>query len=109
RPVGDRAPLLGRPGHGGDDVVPVLATDGVNAALSFRRTHFIASLAGASLASGGVSSAPGHRNGAWGCVVPEARRLAPCGVRPGACGAHAHPGTAGRRLMNTTSGLPVAG
>ena len=40
-------------------------------------THFMASLAGASLASGGVSSAPGHRNGAWGAL---------CGVRPGACG-----------------------
>src|SRR5690348_7454763 len=24
----------------------------------------------------------GHRNGAWGCVVPEARRPALCGVRP---------------------------
>jgi len=45
-----------------------------------------ASLAGASLASGGVSSPPGHRNGAWGCVVPEARQLALCGVRPGGCG-----------------------
>jgi len=33
----------------------------------------MASLAGASLASEGVSLPPGHRNGAWGCVVPEAR------------------------------------
>src|SRR6516165_10924682 len=32
---------------------------------------------GASLASGGWSSAPGHRNDAWGAL---------CGVRPGACG-----------------------
>src|SRR5262249_48238240 len=32
------------------------------------------------------SSPPGHRNGAWGCVVPEARRRALCGVRPGGCG-----------------------
>src|SRR5262249_14900657 len=38
----------------------------------------IASLAGASLASGGVSSPPGPRNGAWGAL---------CGVRPGGCGA----------------------
>jgi hypothetical protein len=37
----------------------------------------IASLAGASLASGGGSSPPGHRNGAWGAF---------CGVRPGGCG-----------------------
>src|SRR4029077_4285130 len=37
----------------------------------------MASLAGASLASGGVSSPPGHRNGAWGAL---------CGVRPGGCG-----------------------
>src|SRR6266851_1924627 len=36
----------------------------------------MASFAGASLSSGGVSSPPGHRNGAWG---------ASCGVRPG-CG-----------------------
>src|SRR5262249_39428358 len=52
-------------------------------------TSLLAPLAGASLASGGWSSAPGHRNGAWGCVVPEARRPALCGVRPGACGARA--------------------
>src|SRR5262249_6324483 len=39
--------------------------------------HLIASLAGASLASGGWSSPPGHRNGAWGAL---------CGVRPGGCG-----------------------
>jgi len=32
---------------------------------------------GASLASGGVSSPPGPRNGAWGAF---------CGVRPGGCG-----------------------
>ena len=32
------------------------------------------------------SSPPGHRNGARGCVVPKARRLALCGVRPGGCG-----------------------
>jgi hypothetical protein len=46
-------------------------------------TGFIASLAGAShgraggaqsCGAAGVSSPPGHRNGAWGCVVPEARR-----------------------------------
>jgi len=37
----------------------------------------MASLAGASLASGGVSSPPGHRNGAWGALG---------GVRPGGCG-----------------------
>src|SRR5215471_20016716 len=37
----------------------------------------IASLAGASLASGGVSSLPAHRNDAWGAL---------CGVRPGGCG-----------------------
>jgi len=37
----------------------------------------MASLAGASLASEGVSSPPGHRNGAWGAL---------CGVRPGGCG-----------------------
>jgi len=55
----------------------------------------MASLAGAPLGraggaqnrgAGGVSSPPGHRNGAWGCVVPEARRPALCGVRPGGCG-----------------------
>src|SRR5215831_19747887 len=39
------------------------------------------------IAARGVgSSAPGHRTGAWGCVVPEARPLALCSVRPGACG-----------------------
>jgi len=66
--------------------------------------HIIASLAGASLGraggaqdrgAGGVSSPPGHTScrrraskhcGAWGCVVPKARRLALCGVRPGGCG-----------------------
>src|SRR5215472_13698544 len=37
---------------------------------------------GASLASEGGPRRRGHRNGAWGRVVPEARRLAPCGVRP---------------------------
>jgi len=40
-------------------------------------------------------SPPGHTSfrrragqhcGAWGCVVPEARRAALCGVRPGGCG-----------------------
>jgi len=63
----------------------------------------MASLAGAPLdraggaqnrGAGGVSSPPGHRNGAWGCVAPEARRPAlcrrrageRCGVRPGGCG-----------------------
>ncbi len=60
-----------------------------------RQSHLSAPLAGASLGraggarndrAGGWSPAPGHRNGAWGCVVPEARRLAVCGVRPGACG-----------------------
>src|SRR5262249_38080147 len=30
--------------------------------------RIIASLAGASLASGGMSSPPGHRNGAWGAL-----------------------------------------
>ena len=40
-------------------------------------TELSASLAGASLASGGWSSPPGHRNGAWGALS---------GVRPGGCG-----------------------
>jgi hypothetical protein len=31
-----------------------------------------------------VSSAPGHRNGAWGAL---------CGVRPGACGVLAEAGS----------------
>src|SRR5689334_22913096 len=46
---------------------------------------------------GRLSSPPRHRNGAWGCVVPEARRLAPCGVRPGGCGV---------TLPRLTEGLP---
>src|SRR5262249_61432999 len=52
----------------------------------YRGAHCVASPAGASLASGGVSSSPGPRNGAWGCVAPEARPLALCGVWPGGCG-----------------------
>ncbi len=43
----------------------------------FRAPQFMAPLAGASLASGGVSSPPGHRNGARGAL---------CGVRPSGCG-----------------------
>src|SRR5262249_57168640 len=44
----------------------------------FRRLGVhLASLAGASLASGGVSSPPAPRNGAWGAL---------CGVRPVGCG-----------------------
>src|SRR6266851_160588 len=57
--------------------------------------HFSASLAGASLgrAGGAQNSSAGRRVLAagtpqrpWRCVVPEARRPALCGVRPGACG-----------------------
>src|SRR5262249_3268068 len=45
----------------------------------FRRLGVhLASLAGASLAPGGVSSPPGPRNGAWGAL---------CGVRPVGCSA----------------------
>src|SRR5580704_17662387 len=58
-------------------------------------SRLVAFLAGASLGrAGGTqsygaegwSSPPGHRNGAWVCVVPEARRLALRGIRPGGCG-----------------------
>src|SRR6185312_12111176 len=61
------------------DIRPALAGRRYNTDRGHFAAHWIASLAGASLASEGVSSPPGHRNGAWG---------ASCGVRPGACGAH---------------------
>ncbi len=37
---------------------------------------------GGLLASGGGPRRRGHHNGAWGCVVPEARQPALCGIRP---------------------------
>ena len=49
------------------------------------------------------SSAPGHRNGAWGCVVPEARRLALSGVRPGACRDRMSSSPSPRRAPATTT------
>src|SRR5215469_10879561 len=61
-------------------LVQVLDPDGLAAAGHHGVSAHIASLAGASLASGGWSSAPGHRNDAWGAL---------CGVRPGACGTSA--------------------
>src|SRR5262249_56566678 len=76
--------------------------------------HLIASLAGrraggapgsTALASGGVSSPPGHRNGAWGCVVPEAHPLALCGVRPGGCGVKPPEADIGR-LMADLRAIP---
>src|SRR5262244_448392 len=81
RPVARESPR--RPAVGG------LPDQGGGDPCSAKAPHFMASLAGASLASGGRGggpgvvprasrvSPPGHRNGAWGAL---------CGVRPGGCG-----------------------
>ena len=66
----------------------------------------MASLAGASLASERRSSPPGHRNGPGRCIVPEARRPALCGVRPGTCGVlRAAPASRGRPALTGRAGF----
>jgi hypothetical protein len=71
-------PGAGEPPEPGDHIVRGQPGGLVADDQPVRGGHFTASLAGASLAAGGWSSPPGHPNGAWGCVVPEARWPAAC-------------------------------